>query len=297
MIETIGSYALPELRVDITKSDVDLMMTPDEFDKWYKLLSNVSVVKIISKTEDYCHAEIAETNYEIYFGHSNNSTEQLLQYMTKYNTKNNVKIRKNVLYAIKMSHRFLKNSPHFLKTLKDISTLKAMGANMDDPVLYDIYKLREKETYTYTHPVLDVSKNEFFDADGVNYIYDHDSIHEAVKVLEQPAYKFYIQDDAEVLTSKEKFMACTDEIKLLGVYEEACVLALERSQIPNDFKLRPKDSFITALIKVCTSITSGYFRDYAYDNFYKVIDLYREAGESRYVEKFHENKHVLRDFK
>lgn len=298
MLKLIGSRALPALRNDISKSDIDMMMTTDEFDLWYEGFKKAwKNFEIVTKTKDYCHIKTEHDNYEIYFGHSNNSTEQLLNYMEKHNTETNIKIRKNVLYAIKMSHRFLKNSPHFLKTLKDISTLKVMGANMDDPELYNIYKLREKETYTYSHPVLNVSKVDFFDDDGIQYVYDHDSIHEAVKVLHQPAYKFYIEDDAEVLTNKEKFMNCSDEIKLLGVYEEACVLALERSQIPNDFKIKPKDSFVTALIKVCTSITSGYFRSYAYDHFYEVIDLYRSVGESRYIEKFHENSQVLRKFK
>jgi hypothetical protein len=50
----------------------------------------------------------------------------------------------DVLYTLKMSHRFKKNSPHFTKTMKDILKLKSLGAVVfNDKWL----NLREKETY------------------------------------------------------------------------------------------------------------------------------------------------------
>lgn len=33
-----------------------------------------------------------------------------------------------------------------------------------------------------------------------------------------------------------------------------------------------------ALTKVCTSITSGKFREYAWENFDKVVDMYKAIG-------------------
>ena len=70
------------------------------------------------------------------------------------------------------------------------------------------------------------------------------------------------------------------------MYEEACVLALERSMIPFDFKPNPHKSFATALEKVATSITSGFFREYAYRNYHAVLNLYNASGRDQYVAKF-----------
>ena len=46
--------------------------------------------------------------------------------------------------------------------------------------LCNFYQLREKESYTHKLPSLNVHKGDFFKKDEVNYIYDHDSIHEVV---------------------------------------------------------------------------------------------------------------------
>ncbi len=70
--------------------------------------------------------------------------------------------------------------------------------------------------------------------------------------------------------------------RLYGVLEEAYVLALERSQIPFAGKVTPRQSFDIAIEKVCTSITSGWFREFAWENYDKVVELYRDD----YVEKF-----------
>lgn len=215
----------------------------------------------------------------------------------------------NELYAIKMSHRYKKNSPHFLKTMRDIQAMRAHGCEITED-LQEFYAMRQKESYNYAHPKLDQSKEGFFSGDGVRYVYDHDSIHEAVALVEdfvgttdekivyvkRPAYTFYIRDGAEVMTSKEKFFACDEALRLYGVYEESCVLALERSQIPYEFKPDPRKSFETALMKVCTSITSGWFREYAWENYDKVLDMYQTFGERDYVIRFQRNKHLLRPF-
>lgn len=204
---------------------------------------------------------------------------------------------KEACLALKLSHRFKKDSPHFLKTMRDVQAYKAAGIVLT-PELENLWlPQREAETYTYNHPKLDVSKGEFFSGDGVRYVYDHDTIHEAVSLFHEPAYKNYMQDGAQVMTDADKFFSCSTDIRLFGVYEEACVLALERSQIPFDFKPDPRYSFELALMKVCTSITSGWFRWYAWENYDKVLDLYNQLGENDYIERFKRNAHLLKPFK
>jgi len=159
--------------------------------------------------------------------------------------------------------------------------MRSLGAQIEHP---EWLKEREKETYNYSHPKLSVSKDEFFKKDDgqVVYIYDHDSIHIAMARFDKPAYEYFKPEGSQVLCDKKMFFDSPEEIKLASVIEEATVLALERSQIPYKGLVEPLWSFKMALFKVCTSITSGYWREYAYSVYDQVLALYDE----KYVEKF-----------
>lgn len=187
----------------------------------------------------------------------------------------------DVLYALKMSHRYLKNSPHFLKTMRDIREMRKMGATIPE-YLSDWFKRREKETYDYSHPNLDQGKTDFFSNDGLVYVWDHDSLHEAVALTGKPMYKNYQKDGSEVLCDRSKWEALSFSMKCCGVYEEACVLALERSIVPHPGVLTPQQAFELALMKVCTNITSGWFREFAWENYDHILSMYSD----RYVEMF-----------
>ena len=90
-------------------------------------------------------------------------------------------------------------------------------------------------------------------------------------------------DTAEVFCSKEKFLEAPEHIRLATVLEESYVLALERHQIPNNFEPPRDRSFLIALEKVCTSIASGWWREYAWENYDAVRALYNPD----YVDNFH----------
>ncbi len=189
----------------------------------------------------------------------------------------------DVCLMLKMSHRYLKNSPHFKKTILDIQALKKAGVTLPD-FAKDWLPIREKETYDYGHPKLNQSKQSFFKDDF--YVYDHDTLHLAVALYNKPAYEYFKPDTNEVNVSKKLFFAQHQEIKLASVYEESCVLALERHQIPNNFAPNPRKSFEMALEKVCTSITSGWWREFAHDNYFSVLELYARLGSKKYVNDF-----------
>lgn len=292
MLALIGSRALnhwlkPEDQRD--PKDLDIIGTYEEIEAFTKNLKRHEKIKaqypinsgkkILIKTENrIIEAELAWDN-------SNSLTLQ--QLIHKDGVKQNIDgvdmvvAPLNILYTLKMSHRYLKDSPHFLKTMKDIQLMRKYNATIPEEY-QNFYKERQAIQYNYKLPKLNQSKDTFFSGDGIIYEYDHDTIHEAVKFLEQPAYTYYA--DGEVWSSKEKFAQCSEEIKLYGVLEESLVLACERSQLA--FNPRPDDrwSFEHALFKVCTSITSGFFREYAWENYDKVIDLYNKVGLN-YVEK------------
>lgn len=188
------------------------------------------------------------------------------------------------LYFLKMSHRFRKDSPHFMKTLKDLKHLEAAGAKMPEGS-EELFKEREQLTYKNKLPKLNVETKDFFKKEDKFYVYDHDSIHEAVALDGSPAYTKYIRDGEQVLTDKEKFFAAPERVRLLGGLEEALVLCAERSLIPNNFKPNPDRMFLYALEKVCTTITGGYFREWCYNHWFEIVELYKKEARGVWVEK------------
>ncbi|ARW57554.1 hypothetical protein [Serratia phage X20] len=306
MMLVIGSRALHNAGLiesrDIKNSDWDFIA--DEC-SWDEFKSRMGGLEVEVKTPDVsafkCMHNGRETYFEAYLvpeGYNTNSNAMLLNYAEYSLKKDNLTgfywASPAICLAIKMSHRFKKNNLFFRKTMQHIRFLRNKGATLDSR-LELIMKQREKETLSYSHPVLDTSKDKFFKDDI--YTYDHDTIHEAVALTGRPAYTFYMKDGSQVMTSKEKFFALPEEIKLAGVYEETCVLALERSQIPNDFKnVSSEHSFMIALEKVCTSITSGWFREYAWENYHTVVAMYKKLGVNDYINRFKKNQHLVKPF-
>lgn len=300
MLILIGSHALNHYGFNRTPKDLDILGEYNEIVRFGKK----EALKACYPIEDGKKLIIKQANgtiIEAELAWEDSTTEKLVNLIKadkKTIVKNGFMIPSiDVLYMLKMSHRYLKNSPHFLKTMKDIKILREMGAIIR-PEHMEFFKLREKETYAYNHPNLNVTKKDFFNGDQVNYIYDHDTIHEAVKHLDKPAYNYYKPDESEVFCDKNMFFDIEEKIRLYGVLEESYVLALERSQIPFGDKVDPKRSFDIALSKVCTSITSGWFREYAWENYDKVQELYDpnyvtrfwRAVENGIVKKLPENK-------
>lgn len=188
----------------------------------------------------------------------------------------------NLLFTLKKSHRYLKNSPHFFKTFQDFHKMKMVGATSKD--FEDFLKLREKETYVFKTPKLNVKKHDFFSGDSIQYVYDHDSIHVSVcdEKLGKPAYTFYGVPGEEVKSSKKIFFEVDEHVRLRGGLEESYVLAIERSLVPHPGKATPRQAFMMAYSKVCSSITSGFFREYCYENGLKILDMYEDS----YFDKF-----------
>lgn len=302
----IGSRALNHHGLigydDIKNSDWDFIAEEPD---WEAFKGRMFGAEVEVENEDVrafkCMHNRRETYFEAYIvkeGYNTNSNTMLLNYADLKCKKDNLSgfhwATPEMCLAIKLSHRYKKNNPFFRKTMQHIRFLRNKGVKLSSP-LELIVTVRQKETLSYNHPNLNVSKNEFFKDDI--YTLDHDSIHEAVALAGRPAYTFYMKDGSEVLTDKEKFMALPEAIKLAGVYEESCVLALERSQVPNDFQnVSSEHSFMMALEKVCTSITSGWFREYAWENYHKVVHMYKTLGVNDYIDRFKANQQVIKPF-
>ena len=147
----------------------------------------------------------------------------------------------------------------------------------DDPLLLERIKLT-KATYPQGNPKLNKSNMEFFD-DPVAKVYDHDFLHELYAYEDRPMF--------EKLKRPEQFDLawCTKDLwddlsqtqKLQCVAEETYVIATERFMVPNNWDFATKRAYYHALKKVCTTLTSGWFRDFAIDNFPQVYSLYEGA--------------------
>ncbi len=282
----IGSKALEYHGIkfdhrDFNPNEIDLICTEDEhnllLNKAEKIIiqqGNKPIAPVINGVIHDCEivkpGSVAEVLWETFCGDSSHVVEYYME--------------PQWIYFLKMSHRFLKNSPHFYKTMQDIRAMREMGIGFPkDPIVKQLFKQREEETYTYNHPNLKQNKSNFFETPGVEYKYDHDSLHEAVAIYGDPAYTYYKEDKAEVYCSEEKFNLCPLTIRLAGVVEESMVLALERCLVPYDWNTEPSEAFRMALEKVCTSITSGWFREFSWENYEESLEMFDNIGGAIYI--------------
>ncbi len=298
----IGSKAIkfhvPEWREPL---DSDLVGTYEEVERYQRIMKPKvcypinSGSSVFMKASDTPSAKGQITEIEVAWEGSR--AEKLIKFVeSDPETKEwwNVKIPSlDVLYMLKCSHKYKKDSPHFLKTLRDIQALEKLGCKIREEHI-EFFKERERDTYTNVLPKLNQSKVDFFDNSNGIYSLDHDGIHWAVKHLDKPAYEYFKPDSAEVMTSKEMFFACSREVQLYAAYEEICVLSLERAIHPFPH-VDKRAAFDKAHMKLATSISSGWFRKFVYDEYDAIQSMYNVE----YVDRFYEalNNGQIRPFK
>lgn len=282
----IGSLALlMHAEVNRKTSDIDLVGTYDEIMEYRKRVKAKVAYPINSGKSIYMKTE-SGTIVEAEVAWEDSMAERLIKFVEsqpdtiivggEYHVPS-----LDVLYLLKMSHRYKKDSPHFKKTLDDILYMRKLGAKIR-PEHEEFLKQREKETYTNTLPKLNQDKSGFFRDDI--YTYDHDTIHVAVALGSRPAYLEFKPTDSEVMVSKKMWDELPLQIKLNAAYEEICVLALERSITPFPGKKTYKEAFGMAHAKLATSISSGWFREFVWENYYAIQAMYSDE----FVNKFNE---------
>lgn len=309
----VGSRALMAhgVRIGRKPSDIDIIGTPTDVAEFQENWLIAATKKLSEKKVVFFMRDKTIVEFEIAHPETNPTAAWLLDHYPglgyedrhhpiTINDGRSMLVRHahpEVVLALKLSHRYLKNSPHFRKTMDDILALRGLKFRVP-AALEGWLKDRQKATLDYGHPSLERNKAKFFSGDGVKYRYEHDDIHKALAVLPNPndytfqygdadfekfpAYSYFQREGAEVSVDRDKWKILPEEVKLLSVLEESYVLALERSQVPNDYSIAPRVSFLIALEKVCTSITSGWWREYAWENYYRVLGMYSDD----YVDRF-----------
>ena len=134
------------------------------------------------------------------------------------------------------------------------------------------------ELFGNRHPNLNQSNKDFFD-DKVVKKFDHDWIHELVAYYDRPLFERlkHRGEEQSAWCAKDLWFRLPERDKTRCVAEEAHVIACERFMIPNDWQYSSKKAYYQAVRKVCTTLCSGWFRDWAIDHFPEVLEHYSET--------------------
>lgn len=177
----------------------------------------------------------------------------------------------NSVYTIKLSH--LGWDIFFEKHKRDVLYLESQGAKVI-PELYKALLAHWKvEHGNKDFLSLYKDKTEFF-TDHVEYVYDHDYLHELVAYPNRPVYEKCLKSGQEVAIDKDKFFAMPFEDQVRMFREEITVIAAERWLLNPKVrgKLSWRQAYQYSLRKTVTQLTKNWATDFLVlnlDRFYK----------------------------
>ena len=129
------------------------------------------------------------------------------------------------------------------------------------------------ERFPQAQPNLNQSIDTFFD-DAVFKKYNHDYLHELFAYEDAPMYTKLQRDKSLAWCCQDLWYNLSYEQQLKCVAEEVYVIATERFMVPKEWEYPSKLAYMKAIQKVCTTLCSGWFRDFALDNYPSIIALY-----------------------
>ncbi len=178
------------------------------------------------------------------------------------------------LTIIKRSHlwRDLSFSKHITHYHKHLVHWRKTFLPLTEHLLQERIRLT-MEAYPQGHPSLMQSVEGFFD-DAVTKKYNHDWLHELVAFYSKPLYTRLQHNPEMAWCEKVLWDKLSYEEQLQCVAEETYVIAMERFLIPKDWDYPYQLAYMKALAKVCTTLCSGWFRDFAIDNYPSILGLF-----------------------
>jgi hypothetical protein len=288
----IGSQAL-DLFTDLNRvpQDYDFICTPDELIDFATKL-NLSLKQ--SKFKEKYSAKFEGQHLEFELSVDGGSNHVYMQHAGPRSLgigilMGDIVVKAappSVLYSVKRAHRYYPVQWH--KHMNDYHMLKTMMNGVD--TLPQATALREAETAArygdLKTPSLNKNSADFFNDKVSNKVFIHDQIHEMMAHRERPMYEYYKKDSNTVACCKDKFLELPIEQRVQGVLEEAYVIALERGIIPMLFSSGPltsaEDALNWAIMRIGTTLTSGWFREFAVENY----PLIMASRDLTYAEKF-----------
>lgn len=275
----LGSRAAKARHSDFRDpADWDIVSTLDELVAW--AAENRPNIRLLMPSGDGKYRARLDGGIAIEFDLRSGSND-LLRELTKDEFEVPIpggvaKVPSTVILALtKRSHALW--PIHWNKTIRDYHTLRSLDPREPTKDEWSYHNMRRSEVET-RHDIkaknLDVSNDEFFarSEKAVQRRVPHDSLHEVVAYGERPLFERFKRDINKAKLDRDLFEAAEDCEKLRLVREEAMVIALERAVIPSwpVDSVDPQEAYAMALKRLCTSLTSGWFRDFAIDRWAEI---------------------------
>lgn len=311
----IGSRAMlidsfdNDSNIRFEKSDYDVIMTREQFNKWIDN-ANDNIISIYPTNKNKYSAKISfngnKVKYEIEIATDNSSAKLLIDNIDRVTVSNRFIggifgelyriLSKEYLLLTKRSHIIY--PVHFEKTINDYNFLKKeCGTFEHDEYMKKYYELRSneaKERYSkYKTPKLNVTTEDFFSSKlNVPNYFVHDDIHHIMAHYDKPVFTMMQKDSSKAWCEKDMFFDLPYEYQVRCVQEEAYVIALERYIIPQygDDWMDFFKCYKKAVQRICTTLCSGWFREFAIENYENVIDWYNPLFVDKFYNAFDKEK-------
>lgn len=293
----IGSKSLlfrleqtPEIQERYNNSDFDVIMSFKDFSAWQK--ENKQYLKSLFPREENKYKAIVEKDgvrkqYEIELGFGETSSTFLLNHIDEVTDGTITGLFGETYHTLKPEYQLLTKRSHliypvhFEKNINDYHTLKSfIGDFVRNENMELYYKLRSDEAKVrfskFKTPSLNVTNEDFFSSKlAVEHYFVHDDIHEVMKHHDKPVYEMMKRDFNLAKCEKDMFFELPYQYQVQAVQEEAYTIALERYIIPQVEGFEDYFScYKRAVLRICTTLCSGWFRDFAIENYTKAIEWY-----------------------
>jgi hypothetical protein len=293
----VGSKALKHHFPNINREVNDIDIIGNDKDIKY-LINSLSPKKV--KSTEYVTTLIGinkndvfdKSNVEILNYDRSESLRKYVDYTNQYNGLCYAPLE--VIYSLKKSH--IHFPIKFNKHINDYCLLNDYFGGIDK--LEEITKLNFKETEIrigkLKTPSLNKSVKEFFkQSDGyVKSYFIHDDIHLAVSHYDRPLYENMQNSLTMVKCDKNLWETFTFEDKCKCVLEEAYVISLERKILPFLFGggnyYTSEEAFNWALMRICTTLCSGWFRSFATDNYQHIKNVKNNNYAEDFLQKYND---------
>jgi hypothetical protein len=202
------------------------------------------------------------------------------------------------LFWLKWSH--IVRPIHFAKNIRDYHILRRNLRPVELANPPEWVKIRRSEVER-RYPInvsLDMSNDEFFAKSQrlLGRVLEHDDLHRATMFGMVPMFELMKRDKTKASVERNIWDSWSLKSRLNSVREECFAIALERVIIPeytrkhgsralalidDDLIMGPyaNGAYRYALMRICTTLTSGWFRQFAIDNYLELENPRKRFGE------------------
>lgn len=303
----IGSAALKEHFPDLprTPKDIDIIITQSMFEKTLDTYSH-EIESIQHSSSGLSHIVKFDYTDQVREYFIADKQEGLMKFLDYQHPSHYANL--GSLYSLKKSH--IHRPIGFHKHVKDMHIIRSLIRKQENISSYDdlnsvdkdlcdlnpeLTKLlladTERRLGALDTPKMNQTTEKFFGKSKkyVKSYYVHDNMHKAIARMHNGTvmYEKILKDGSEVETDVKKWINLSLTERIWCVLEEVYVIALERKILPMMFEKdapywKPKQAFDWALMRVCTNLCDGFFRDFAV----KAYNLIQERYNSNYVDVF-----------